>query len=445
VNVCRKGAKGRSAALAVAGSVGAVAAAVRVVSTDRTSAMLREGYEFIPNRTLRQGTDILDTRLLLRKAVCVTGRDAAETFYRPGRFTRRGAMPTSTMRLLQDQGSVQTLDGEVFRRRKSMFMSLMGPQSVRRLADLVADRWHARLAEWERRERVVLYAEVSEILCRAGCAWTGVELPESEAPRRTRELTAMIEGAGSAGPRMWRGLLLRARAERWMRDVVQKVRSGEIEVAEDSPVRVIAFHRDGDGNPLSTKVAAVEMLNLLRPIVAIARFVTFAALALHDHPGLRPHLRDGDDHTERFVQEVRRFYPFFPFVGGRVRNEFEWAGRHFPEGTWVILDLYGTNRASRSWEDPDEFRPERFRHGEAGPFELVPQGGGDHYLDHRCAGEWATIEVLKRSVRLLVGSMTYDVPEQDLTISRSTMPTMPASGFVISGVRRVPEHSRPTR
>ena len=53
--------------------------------------------------------------------------------------------------------------------------------------------------------------------------------------------------------------------------------------------------------------------------------MTFAALALHEHPECRERLRadaDGED-LGWFVQEVRRFYPFFPLVGGRALADFE--------------------------------------------------------------------------------------------------------------------------
>ena len=65
-----------------------------------------EGYEFVSKRCRRFGTDIFSTRILLRKAVCMQGAEAAEQFYSPGRFTRRGAMPQFALRLLQDYGSV---------------------------------------------------------------------------------------------------------------------------------------------------------------------------------------------------------------------------------------------------------------------------------------------------------------------------------------------------
>src|SRR3546814_11580671 len=97
-----------------------------------------------------------------------------------------------------------------------------------------------------------------------------------------------------------------------------------------------------------------------RPTVAIARYVIFAALALHRRPDCRERLIAGSDaEREAFVQEVRRFFPFFPFVGGRVREGFDWRGHPFREGEWVLLDLYGTNHDARIWQDPEAFRPEQ--------------------------------------------------------------------------------------
>jgi fatty-acid peroxygenase len=421
---------------ALTGSVGA-ALATRALSTDSTLALLSEGYTFIPKRCQRYRSDIFETRLMLEKAICMTGEEAAEVFYEPDRFTRKGALPQPTLRLLQDKGSAQVMDGEAHRHRKQMFMSLMSPAGIQELAGMMADQWHAHIGKWETMDKVVLHEEVQGILCRAVCEWAGVPLTEAEARQRTREFGAMVDGAGAVGPRNWRGHLLRARTERWIRDVIEKVRSGELEVPEGSTAHVIAWHRNLDGELLDTEVAAVELINVLRPTVAVAWFVTFAALALHEHPGCRQKLlTDDEEYLELFVQEVRRFYPFFPFVGGRVKNEFDWRGRHFAEGTWVILDLYGTNHDARIWEKPEEFRPERFRRWDGSAFNFIPQGGGDHYNNHRCPGEWITIELMKRAVRLLTESIHYDVPEQDLRISLSRMPTIPKSRFAITNVRR---------
>jgi cytochrome P450 len=77
-------------------------------------------------------------------------------------------------------------------------------------------------------------------------------------------------------------------------------------------------------------VAAGELINVLRPTAAIAWHVTFAALALHEYPQCRGRLMsepmpfDADRYGYCFMQEVRRFYPFTPFVGARVKAPFTW-------------------------------------------------------------------------------------------------------------------------
>jgi fatty-acid peroxygenase len=378
-------------------------------------------------------TDIFGTRLLLRQVVCITGEDAAELFYSGDRFTRQGAMPPTTMRLLQDKGSVQSLDAAAHRHRKQMFMSLMDEASIARLGTMIEDAWHVRIGEWRQTERVVLHDAAREVLCQAVCGWAGVPLAAEDVAKRSQEFGAMIDGAGSVGLPLVRGMLLRARNERWARRVIDDIRSGALDVPAGCAAKVIASHREPDGKQLTATVAAVELINVLRPTVAIARFVVFAALALHEHPAQRQWLlAGGDEERELFVQEVRRFYPFFPFIGGRARHEFAWRGHRFGKGDWVLLDLYGTNHDPRIWDDPESFRPERFRTWNGSAFNFISQGGGDYYQDHRCPGEWITIDLLKRSVTILTSAMEYDVPEQDLRISLRQMPAIPKSRFVIA-------------
>jgi fatty-acid peroxygenase len=120
---------------------------------------------------------------------------------------------------------------------------------------------------------------------------------------------------------------------------------------------------------------------------------------------------------------------------GRVLEPFEWRGHRFEAGAWVLLDLYGTNRDPRAWDEPDEFRPDRFARWGGSPFDFVPQGGGDPTANHRCPGEGAAVEILKASVRLLTQGMRYDVPEQDLSVDLSRIPAIPASRFVLANVR----------
>lgn len=402
---------------------------------DATLALWRDGYRFISRRCDRLGSDAFETRLMLRRVVCLRGREAAALFYGGGLFTRRGAMPPWVLRLLQDRGSVQQLDGAAHRRRKALFMAMMTPDGLDRLEEVAAEEWRAAAAGWAARPSIVLHEAAQDLLCRAACRWAGLALDDGAVARRTREMAAMIDGSGAIGPRNWRGQRLRRRSERWARGVIEDLRS-RTEPAVPAPAAAIAWHRDAEGGLLDPESAAVELLNVVRPTVAVARFVTFAALAMHRHPEEAARLRDGEDAAvERFVQEVRRLSPFFPMIGGRARRSVAWRGRALPEGQWVLLDLYGTNRDPAVWRDPDAFRPDRFRDAAVDAFALVPQGGGEFLDDHRCPGEWPTLRLLAQAVRFLARELRYDVPAQDLTVDLSRIPALPASGMVLSGVR----------
>jgi fatty-acid peroxygenase len=161
----------------------------------------------------------------------------------------------------------------------------------------------------------------------------------------------MFDAAEAVGRHHWQSRLARWRAEGWLSNLVRQVRAGSLHPPQQSPLHIIALHRDPDGALLRPRIAAVELLNLLRPTVAISVFITFIAHALHRHPDCGRRLAAGEPgYAELFVQEVRRFYPFFPAVAARVRRDFEWKDYRFPRGRRVVLDLYGTDHDPRSWD-----------------------------------------------------------------------------------------------
>jgi cytochrome P450 len=197
----------------------------RLHTVDSAPSLLQEGYAFISRRCDRLGTDAFRTRILLRPAVCMRGEEASRIFYGDGRFTRKGAMPASVQHLLQDKGSVQSLDGDAHRQRKQMFLDVL-PR---------ADS-----------------TDVREVFLRE-CA-----------------------------------------------------------------LAVVAAHRGPEGELLDLRTAGVELLNFLRPIVAVSRFIAFAALALLQEPRWRAKFAGGEEDDLRgFVDEARRLYPFFPLITGR--------------------------------------------------------------------------------------------------------------------------------
>jgi fatty-acid peroxygenase len=219
---------------------------------------------------------------------------------------------------------------------------------------------------------------------------------------------------------------------------VEKVRDEKIEVSKDRALYKFSMHLNHKGNLLDKEIVAVELLNLLRPIVAISVYICFAALALYQYPGEAEKLKSGENgYLKRFVQEVRRFYPFFPFTAARVKQDFTWNGYNFIKDTLTLLDLYGTNHHPEDWENPERFLPDRFRTWKGSPFDFIPQGGGEYDIGHRCAGEWLTIDIMKASLDFLVNRLSYDLPEQDLSFSMSEIPSLPNSKIKMVNVKRV--------
>lgn len=111
------------------------------------------------------------------------------------------------------------------------------------------------------------------------------------------------------------------------------------------------------------------------------------------------------------------------------------AGRGVPARAPGTARSHRHRLRPRTWESPEQFSPERFRHWDESAYDFIPQGGGDHWQGHRGAGEWITIDVLAAAVRFLSREVDYDVPAQDLRVSTRRMPTAPRSGFVLANVR----------
>lgn len=400
---------------------------------------LREGYAFICNRRANIGSDIFSTRLLLSRVICLSGRDAAQLIYNPAIFKRQGAAPKLIQKTLTGTGGVQSLDDAEHRNRKAMFMAIMTRKNLAKWTEIFAEEWQDRLAEWSDSEQVVLFREMQTLLCAAACKWTGVPLEVGEAEKRGVQLGKMIDGFATLNLRHWQARAARKQTERWMTGILQRVRSGELTPNKETALYIIAWHRDEKGELLDTPVAAVEMLNILRPVVAIATYITFEALALQRYPECRRKLAAGiPEYDHWFVQEVRRYFPFTPVVGALAKEDIYWRGYRIQAGQRVILDIYGLQHDPRIWEKPEQFHPERFSMLNPDPFAFIPQGGGDFMTHHRCAGEWLTIETMKRALDFLIHRMEYTVPEQDFYYPLSRIPTLPESGFIMTSIRGVP-------
>jgi fatty-acid peroxygenase len=399
---------------------------------DDSLRLLTTGYGWLPDRRRAEGRRTVRARLAGMRAVALEGPDAVRFFYDEDHVRRSGALPEPVVGTLFGKGAVHTLDGHPHRVRKSMFVALLMGDGIGPLVERTTAAWDDAVKAWSQRRSIVLFDEVANVLAGSVARWAGVPVTDDEVPALARDLLALVDGFATGGPRHWRARRARGRREAWLAELVRDVREGRTTVPEGSAVNVVASHRDADGEPLEPRVAAVELLNVLRPTVAISWFVAFSAHALVRWPDNRKRLASGDPaFAEAFAHEVRRFYPFAPFLGGRAPREVEWDGQRIPKGSMVLIDLYGQNHDAELWGDPYAFRPERFLDSDIDAFELIPQGGGDPRTNHRCPGEQVTVAQLA-ALATRLARLQYDVPDQDLSISLRRIPAKPASGVVLA-------------
>ncbi|WP_229075050.1 cytochrome P450 [Actinoplanes sp. DH11] len=400
---------------------------------DDSLGLISQGYSWLPGRFRRAGgPSIVHTRLMGLRAVALRGPEAVRFFYDESHVRRHGAIPEPVQGTLFGHGAIHTLDGLDHRNRKIMFLSaLKDVREVGRLAELTGQIWDEAAGQWARQPQTVLFDETARVLTRAVCEWAGVPLATEDVADTAADLTALVDGFATLGPRHWRARRARGRCERRLADLIQGVRDGTVPAAADSVLELVARHTGTDGRLLEPKRAAVELLNVIRPTVAVSWFVAFAGHALHRWPQHRERLRAGDRAWAVAVaHELRRFYPFAPFVGGLAARDLTWQGERIPAGAMVLLDIYGQNHDPALWPDPYRFDPGRFLDREPGRDELIPQGGGDPRTGHRCPGEDVTVALLA-TLLIRLARLDFEVPEQDLDISLRRIPALPRSRVVL--------------
>lgn len=406
--------------------------------TDLALSLLRHGYGALPRAWQRSGDpngDAMRCRLLGRRTLVVRGGHGARTFYDESVVERRGGVPRPVADLLFGSGAVHGLDGEQHRTRKALFLSAITPEGMEQLGEEVARELQEAVRTWPRRLPVQLFDELVKVYGVCALRWAGVDASPQEAATIARRLATIVDGFGCGAGAYTRGWSARLWADRWAGRVVREARQGSRHAAPGTMVGVLA---GGDGKELPIDIAGVELLNVVRPTVAVAWLGTFAVVELTRHPEYGPGLAEcgAREERRRFADEVRRLTPFVPALGGRVRRRTSWQGQVVRPGDRILLDIPGTNR-HRSWRDPQVFRPERFLDQERDAFELVPQGGGDARVGHRCPGEPVSMTLLDRTLHQMARTK-FSITTTAAEVRR--MPHLPQGGVVITHAEPEPWH-----
>ncbi len=409
---------------------------------DDSLSLLTRGYGFGSHLWRRARPDARATRfrLLGREALFVRGGEGVELFYDEDRTRRHGAMPAFIQESLFGHGSVHSLDLDEHRHRKATFVDVLYDDGeVQRVLPELDRQWRDELDAWVAGGELSAYEAAVGALGRAIMRWAGIPGTPAAKTRWARRQAQIVDGFGVPySPEFLLALVNRRWSDRHAARLIDAVRAGRLTPADGTALHAWAHHRDRAGELLPARLAGVELQNSFRPMIAVARFVAFAAKELHDRPDWRERIAVeteergslvGGELATAFAQEIRRTAPFVPMLPAWAVTDVELDGARVSAGGRVVLDILGTDTDARSWRDADTFDPERFRgvdDYEALPA-FVPHGGADVATGHRCPGEKLAIAGLAAAVAAL-SDPRVRISGRGLDVNRRRMPTKPRSG-----------------
>ncbi|MGK0552069.1 cytochrome P450 [Enterococcus faecalis] len=396
--------------------------------------MLAAGYTLLGNLREEVQAPVVKAKFFNKELIAIYGKEAAKTFYDPKNFKREGAMPKIVLKTLFGEGGVQTLDGKEHQQRKSYFMYLMSPQRMADYHDILERNLSAALAA--QHGTFELFDLAKGVFFTSICEWSGINLNQfsaAEIDELANYQISMISATSPSVVSQFQGVENRKKSEQWAQRLIEAARKNPVPELSDRALYTFAQAQTPNGDLLPLETAAVELLNIIRPTVALTVWAALMGHALFSRDDLYQQLKnDFSRLQDSFIQEMRRYYPFFPMLPAIAIRGVEVDGYAIPKGSWVVLDLYGTDHDPRLYNEPQNFIIDRFvgRTKELSyeeEYEMIAQGGGDFRSMHRCAGEWITLHSLRVFSDQLVNHFTFSVPQQDWEVPLNQFPTFPKS------------------
>lgn len=197
--------------------------------------------------------------------------------------------------------------------------------------------------------------------------------------------------------------------------------------------------RDEDGEPLTDRELRDELVTMLvagHETTASALSWTFERLLRHPDALARAieaaEGNDPDGYLDAVFQETLRLRPVVPVTARLIQQPMTLSGYEIPAESLVIISILGACRHPDRYDDPDEFRPERFVGGRTDPYAWIPFGGGVR----RCVGAaFANLEGREVMREMLRRTKLEAVDPADERLRRRNVTLTPASGALVRVIR----------
>jgi len=152
------------------------------------------------------------------------------------------------------------------------------------------------------------------------------------------------------------------------------------------------------------------------------------------------------DYLQWIVKETMRLHPVVPTLVPRLSTQpCRIAGYDIPANTRLFVNVWTIGRDGELWENPDEFRPERFKGStvdvKGRDYELLPFGSGRRM----CPGYNLGLKVVRISLANLIHGFQWKLPDgqnpKDLDMGETFGLTTPKTYPLVAMARpRLPSH-----
>lgn len=385
----------------------------------------------------------------LNGSVVVTGRpDLIRTIHGqdPSLYT---TFATQTIGPLMGDESIFVMDGETHRQERKRLTPLFQGDRLKAYGPLMQETAIAQMesrGDWQRVSTLDLMTDISlEIIVRA---IFGGDRPE----RVQQMMTASRKVVARAHPLLF--FSRRAHVSFWGWSPLDRWHAARkdltalfdqvIEASDNDPERADILsqlsrqYRPAESESHRTRIHAQLMTLLFAGHETTALTLTWAIYHLHRHPQVLQRLREELDqrdartpeslatapYLKAVIQETLRVHPIVTETLRKLKEPMELGEYCLPAGMGLAIATVLAHYQEATWEDPEQFRPERFLDRDYSPFVYMPYGGGHR----RCLGaSFANYEMamvlgtlLQRYEMELIDSREVHPKRRSVTMGPST-------------------------
>jgi cytochrome P450 family 135 len=238
-------------------------------------------------------------------------------------------------------------------------------------------------------------------------------------------------------------------------EIENRRQQSDLEARSDIMSMLLVARDDDDGQLTDEEVRDELVTLLLAGHETTATAVSWAIERLVRHPDKLVRLvaeidaqpdGGGDEYLTAVINETLRVRPPQGIVVRELAHELQPRRFLLPAGTTTAISVYATNRNPGVYEDPTEFRPERFLQSGPSTYSWVPFGGGIR----RCIGTSLALMESKLILRTMLTDLEPRLPEgwrgrRDERMRWSHRTLGPSRDATVVWRRRSPGQSGATR